>query len=82
MPLYSVAQAKNELPRLLDKAIAGEDVIITRRGIVVAELRAKTIPVPLDDDDIYERLRRFRESQSPVGIKSADLIRQIRDEGY
>jgi prevent-host-death family protein len=36
---YSVADAKNRLPRLIDKALAGEQVIITRRGKPVVELR-------------------------------------------
>ena len=36
---YSVADAKNRLPSLIDKALAGEEVIITRRGKPVVELR-------------------------------------------
>jgi prevent-host-death family protein len=34
---YSLAEAN--LPRLIDKALAGEQVIITRRGKPVVELR-------------------------------------------
>ncbi|MGQ2990634.1 type II toxin-antitoxin system Phd/YefM family antitoxin, partial [Brevundimonas sp.] len=40
MAAYSVAEAKNTLPRLLDKAIEGEKVIITRHGKPVAEIRS------------------------------------------
>jgi prevent-host-death family protein len=36
---YSVAEAKNRLPSLIDKALAGEEVIITRRGKPVVEVR-------------------------------------------
>ena len=39
MTAYSVAEAKNRLPSLIDKALAGEEVIITRRGEAVVELR-------------------------------------------
>jgi len=39
MTAYSVADAKNRLPTLIDKALAGEEVIITRRGKPVVELR-------------------------------------------
>jgi len=36
---YSVADAKNRLPSLIDKVLAGEEVIITRRGKPVVEVR-------------------------------------------
>ena len=39
MGTYSVAKAKNRLPALIDKAIEGEEVVITRHGKPVAELR-------------------------------------------
>lgn len=39
MPSYSVAEAKNRLPSLIDKAIEGEEVVITRHGKPVVELR-------------------------------------------
>ena len=82
MSTYSVAQAKNELPRLIDKVLAGEEVVITRRGTVVAELCPKA-PKPAEhNDDIYARLRKQREARSPLAISGVDLIRQMRDEGY
>ena len=33
MSSYSVAEAKNNLPKLLDRMLAGEAVTITRRGV-------------------------------------------------
>jgi prevent-host-death family protein len=41
MPRYSVAEAKNTLPRLIDRALAGEEVVITRHGKPVVELNAR-----------------------------------------
>lgn len=38
MTCYSVAEAKNNLPRLLDRMLAGEEVVITRRGKPIARL--------------------------------------------
>jgi antitoxin (DNA-binding transcriptional repressor) of toxin-antitoxin stability system len=32
MPRYSVATTRNNLSQLIDKAVAGEEVIITRHG--------------------------------------------------
>ena len=49
MPVYSVADAKNQLPKLIDRALAGEEVVITRRGRPVVELRpasASAAPQP------------------------------------
>ena len=42
MSAYSVAEAKNRLPELIDRALKGEDVVITRHGHSVVELK----PVP------------------------------------
>lgn len=38
MTCYSVAEAKNNLPKLLDRMLAGEEVVITRRGKPIARL--------------------------------------------
>jgi prevent-host-death family protein len=44
MTAHSVAEAKNRLPKLIDRALQGEDVVITRHGKPVVEL--KPIPKP------------------------------------
>lgn len=44
MPNYSVAETKDKLSTLIDKALAGEEVVITRRGEEVVELRARRSP--------------------------------------
>lgn len=51
MSHYSVAEAKNNLPKLLDRMLAGEEVVITRRGKPIARLAPETAPAvgfPLD----------------------------------
>jgi prevent-host-death family protein len=45
MTHYSVAEARNNLPRLLDRMLAGEEVVITRRGKPIARLAPEEPPV-------------------------------------
>lgn len=80
MSSYSVAEAKNTLPRLIDRAIAGEEVIITRHGKVVAEVRAKTV---FDREKwlaSQDRIRALRESLPPMTTSTAQLLRDMYDE--
>ena len=46
MSSYSVAEAKNNLPKLLDRMLAGEAVTITRRGVPIARLEPAQEVVP------------------------------------
>jgi prevent-host-death family protein len=76
MTEYSVADAKNALPRLIDQALAGEEVVITRRGKPVVELR----PTPERSSPpkgSHEWLRARRQSRPGVGISSVDLLNQL-----
>jgi prevent-host-death family protein len=82
MARYSVAEAKNNLPKLLDLALKGEEVVITRRGEPIVDLtahRAKAEPKPIDVDWI---VRHQVKPKTDAPFNSADLIRQMRDEGY
>jgi prevent-host-death family protein len=85
MAAYSVAEAKNTLPRLLDKAIEGEKVIITRHGKPVAEIRS--LPAEREPISREQRLALIadfaqrRRARPPLDISAVDLIRQMRDEG-
>ena len=80
MARYSVAEAKNNLPKLLDRALAGEDVTITRRGQPIAKLvpdKPKSEPLDLDWLKANAVVPR-----SGTVFDSAALIRRMRDEGY
>lgn len=73
---YSVADAKNHLPKLIDKALAGEEVIITRRGKPVVELRpAAARPEPPIGTD--EWLKQRRDARPAIDITSVDLLNLI-----
>lgn len=79
---YSVAQAKNGLPGLIDRALEGEEVLITRRGRVVAELRPAPVAnnCPSDRTGGLEWLRQRRESRPRVDVDTAKLLRDLADE--
>jgi prevent-host-death family protein len=79
MSEISVAQAKARLSEILNRVEAGETVTITRRGKAIARLSGIETPKkPID----FERLRKFRESMPPLERSSAEIIREMRDEGY
>jgi prevent-host-death family protein len=73
MAEYSVADAKNHLPKLIDKALQGEEVVITRRGKPVVELRP-ALPRPKPsigtDEWLFERTR----ARPGVGLTSVQIL--------
>ena len=81
MPTYSVAEAKSGLPALINLALAGEEVIITRHGRPVAELRPSTpTPPTADKADAFARLRATRITLPPGAPTAVELLNQIYDE--
>jgi prevent-host-death family protein len=82
MGVYSVAEAKNRLPRLIDKALEGEEVVITRRGKPVIELK----PATAKSERQLERIREMDEwlaartrSRPGVGMTSVELLNLMYD---
>ena len=79
MRTVNLVYAKAHLSKLLDDVESGEEVVITRRGNAVAQLTrvpTKKKPLPLKE------LAKFRESMPPLRKSSAELLREMRDEGY
>jgi len=76
MTNYSVADAKNHLPKLIDRALQGEEVVITRRGKPVVELRpAAPRPKPPIGSD--EWLAERRKSRPAVNITAVELLNSM-----
>jgi prevent-host-death family protein len=76
MTEYSVADAKNHLPKLIDRALQGEEVIITRHGKPVVELKpavARPAPPVGTDEWLAER----RKSRPAINITAVDLLNSI-----
>jgi prevent-host-death family protein len=68
-----VAEAKNTLPKLIDRALQGEEVIITRRGQPVVELRpASRATLPAVGS--HEWLRARTRARPSVGLTSVELL--------
>jgi|HubBroStandDraft_3_1064219.scaffolds.fasta_scaffold346831_2 prevent-host-death family protein len=81
MSSHSVADAKAHLSNLIDRAMDGEAVIITRHGRPVVEIKPVTRVVgPMSKLEV-ERLMKRRVTPRTTGWNSADLIRQMRDDG-
>jgi prevent-host-death family protein len=78
MASYSVAEAKNRLPSLIDKALQGEEVVITRHGKVVAEIRPRKRLSQADRAALYARMAEAA-AKRPVSISAVELVRMDRD---
>lgn len=80
MSTYSVAEAKNQLSKLIDRALDGEPVVITRRGEPVIELKPiRPPPRPITRADI-EWLRTLRAQLPYCGSDAGTFVSQMRDE--
>ena len=63
MSTHTVAEAKNQLSKLIDRALKGEGIVITRRGQPVVELKpVQPVPRPISEADI-ECLRARRVAE-------------------
>jgi prevent-host-death family protein len=69
-----IKQARQELPDLIDRAEAGEEIMITRQGIPVAKLVAapKTLKA-------LPSLAQFRRQIGRTGTAAVKLVREERD---
>jgi prevent-host-death family protein len=77
---YSVADAKNHLPSLIDRANAGEEVIITRHGKPVAELKPRASRDKVRARAALERLFAARDKLPPLAMTSVELLDQMYEE--
>ncbi len=70
MANYSVATTKDNLSSLIDKALAGEEVVITRHGKPTVELRIVEEKI-IDRAAAMDRLRQVRgagPTMSPIPL--------------
>jgi prevent-host-death family protein len=80
MTTYSVAHAKASLPRLIDRAMAGEEVVITRHGKPVAELRPVASKAPVAKAEFYAWLASRRITPKGDAPNSVELLNMIYDD--
>lgn len=80
MSTVSAREANQQFARILDRAVAGEEVTITRRGVPVAKL----VPVRAAEEDA-ERRRKMRlalEWLQQEGLKGGVVVDWTREELY
>jgi len=81
MSTHTVAEAKNQLSKLIDRALRGEGIVITRRGQPVVELKpVRPVPRPVAEADI-EWLRARRVGRTMPKTDAGTLVSEMRDEG-
>jgi prevent-host-death family protein len=80
MTTHSIAEAKDQLSRLIDRALQGESVVITRRGEPVVELKpVRPAPRPITRADI-EWLRAIRAQLPYFDGDAGTFVSRMRDE--
>ena len=89
MSTHTVAETKNQLSKLIDRALKGEHIVVTRRGQPVIELKpVRAEKKPADSgprwtvEEQLEWLRARRVGRKPAKTDAATLVRQMRDEEW
>jgi prevent-host-death family protein len=82
MSKYSVAETKNHLSALIDRAVKGEEVVITRHGQPVIEFTpiAKPLRKPTQADIAW--LVAHRVPRKKVSKDAGTLVSEMRDEDW
>ena len=75
---YTVAEAKNQLPKLLNRALAGETVVITRRGKPIARLQPMA-ELPATGIDL-EWLKSVQIKPDDPNFDGQEIVRLMREE--
>ena len=79
MAQHSVAEAKNHLSNLIERALKGEDVVITRHGTPVVELRPVQPPARAHTAADVEWVLARRARWLKPGQDAVKLVRAERD---
>jgi prevent-host-death family protein len=84
MAQYSEATTSEDLSSLIDKALSGEEVVITRNGkpaVALTVVGSARDGSERTQAEWMEWLRERREKLPSLGIDGANLVRQMRDAG-
>jgi antitoxin (DNA-binding transcriptional repressor) of toxin-antitoxin stability system len=80
MSQHSVADAETQLDALIDRALAGEGIVITRHGMPVAELKVlPDRPRRVTAEDLDWLAANRVGGSSPV-VNAGDLVSSMRDD--
>jgi len=82
MSKHSVAEAKNQLSKLIDRALKGEEVTITCHSQPVVELKPVTrTPRPLTRADVEWVIARRPRTEIPAE-DAGTFVSRMRDEDW
>lgn len=82
MTTHSIAEAKTRLSKLIDRALQGEPVVITRRGEPVVELKPVCPAFRPITEAVIEWLRARRAELPYCETDSGTLVSRMRDEEW
>ena len=81
MPIYSIAKAKDNFSKLVDDAVAGEEVAISRHGKVVAYVRsAVERPIRQPPRELVAEIMARARKRPRLEEPAVDIIRRMRDD--
>ena len=80
MTTHSVAEAKNQLSGLIDRAINGEAIVITRHGHPVVELKAIGAQGRPMTEKTIAWLRAGRVGRPTTDKDAGQFVSEMRDE--
>ena len=79
MSAHSVAEARNRLSQLIDRALEGEEIVITRPGRPLVALKPVAKPVhPVSTADLG--LAEHRIGRTAPSDDAGTLLTRLRDE--
>ena len=80
MTAHSVAEARNRLSQLIDRALEGEGIVITRHGRPVVALKPVAKPVhPVSTADL-DWLAKHRIGRAAPSEDAGALLTRLRDD--
>ncbi|MGL4441566.1 MAG: type II toxin-antitoxin system Phd/YefM family antitoxin [Bosea sp. (in: a-proteobacteria)] len=83
MSHHSVVEAKNQLSALIERALKGERVVITRHGQPIVEINPVRAPaVRPTGKDAVEWLRKNRAVPALPDLDAVALVSQMRDKDW
>ena len=80
MSKHSVVEAKNQLSELIDRALRGEGVVITRHGRPVIELKPIAPPARPVTPEAIDWLAQRRVGRRMPREDAGALVGKMRDE--
>ena len=80
MSTHSIAKAKNQLSDLIDRALKGEGVVITRHGHPVVELKPILETARAVSETDLDWLAKHRIPRRSATKDAGELVSTMRDE--